>query len=1033
MKIFNRISISVKLTITIILLGMFAAGVTGGFSYNSAKKSILSETESKLSAVLDSQATHLQSFFDEIETDLETQSVNPAVVGAIGEFTEAWNAIPGDQTSYFKTLYITQNPNPLGSKENYDAAPDGSQYSGVHAKYHPYFRTVLRDREYYDIFLFDNAGNLIYSVFKENDFATNLVSGVWAATDLGNAFTGAKNNPNKSTFFDFRPYGPSADAPASFMSKAVFDNSGVQIGVLAYQMPVDRLNLLMATSRGLGETGESYVVGTDYKMRSQSRYVEGNSILTQEVNTRPVTLVFQGQSGIDVVKDFRGIETLSAYGMVEVLGVKWAIVAQEDLIEVLKPIVDLKHQILTKLLISMMVLAGLGYLIARSVSRPLSRLGKTMLDVAGGELDAEVLYTKRGDEIGEMSRSLNKFRDDLAQAEVSNNVSLFKGAAFDGSTTPMMIVDKDFIITFINEGTQELFSSNKELFAKVWPSFDTENIVGEYIDVLHKSLSHQSIVLSDPSGLPFETDISIGDLKLNLSVSGVFGRDGEYVGNILQWDNVTDVRTNAGILEALNSSQAIIEFDLSGHILTANENFLKASGYNLSEIVGEHHKIFVDPVYVKTDGYREFWRRLVSGDVIIDKFKRFHKSGDLLWLDAAYNSVRDNNGKVYKVIKIANDITDVENKRLSQEASIARNSKAQELVVGSLAAGLKALSDGNLVDRINQNFEPEYEQLRDDFNQTIDTLNSTMQKVITAVTSIQNGAVEMCHASDDLAKRTENQAAALEQTAAALDEITATVQQTAKAAVDARNVVTSARNDAEEGGKIVHETVQAMGAIKESSEKISQIIGVIDEIAFQTNLLALNAGVEAARAGEAGRGFAVVASEVRALAQRSSDAAKDIKDLISDSAQHVQAGVKLVDQTGNALEKIVTQVANVDALVVDISSSANEQATGLAEVNSAVNDMDRVTQKNAAMVEESTAACHSLTNDSAELNRLVGHFHIGGREADIDQRAPQSRQAPQGQTVHLQQKKAAAYFAAGRGGAALAVEPVNEVDDWQDF
>ena len=208
----------------------------------------------------------------------------------------------------------------------------------------------------------------------------------------------------------------------------------------------------------------------------------------------------------------------------------------------------------------------------------------------------------------------------------------------------------------------------------------------------------------------------------------------------------------------------------------------------------------------------------------------------------------------------------------------------------------------------------------------------------------------MSTASDDLSKRTENQAAALEETAAALDEVTATVQQTAKAAGDARATVTSARADAEAGGLIVSDTVSAMGSIKESSEKISQIIGVIDEIAFQTNLLALNAGVEAARAGEAGRGFAVVASEVRALAQRSSDAAKDIKDLISTSSQHVQRGVTLVDETGKALDKIVSQVANVDTLVSDIASSANEQATGLAEINSAINEMDRVTQRNAEKV-----------------------------------------------------------------------------------
>jgi len=230
----------------------------------------------------------------------------------------------------------------------------------------------------------------------------------------------------------------------------------------------------------------------------------------------------------------------------------------------------------------------------------------------------------------------------------------------------------------------------------------------------------------------------------------------------------------------------------------------------------------------------------------------------------------------------------------------------------------------------------------------------------------------------------------------------------------------------------MRETVDAMGAIRDSSDKISQIIGVIDEIAFQTNLLALNAGVEAARAGEAGRGFAVVASEVRALAQRSSDAAKDIKSLISDSADHVQKGVKLVDQTGTALDAIVAQVANIDGLVSDIASSANQQATGLAEVNNAVNDMDRVTQKNAAMVEESTAACHALTNESDELSRLVAHFDIGNTSGFDSEPLVTPHVSRPPSPVHKQQDRAAAFFASSKGSTALAVH-VDDENDWQDF
>ena len=242
---------------------------------------------------------------------------------------------------------------------------------------------------------------------------------------------------------------------------------------------------------------------------------------------------------------------------------------------------------------------------------------------------------------------------------------------------------------------------------------------------------------------------------------------------------------------------------------------------------------------------------------------------------------------------------------------------------------------------------------------------------------VRSGAEEITQASDDLSRRTEQQAASLEETAAALDQITATVRHTAEGASEARNTVSAAKADAERSGAVVREAVQAMGGIETSSKQIGHIIGVIDEIAFQTNLLALNAGVEAARAGDAGRGFAVVATEVRALAQRSAEAAKEIKALISASGQQVEAGVKLVGETGKALERIVAQVAQLNRLVADIAASAQEQATGLHEVNTAVNQMDQVTQQNAAMVEESTAASHGLSGEAKELARLVGQFNLG--------------------------------------------------------
>src|SRR5690606_18841880 len=256
-------------------------------------------------------------------------------------------------------------------------------------------------------------------------------------------------------------------------------------------------------------------------------------------------------------------------------------------------------------------------------------------------------------------------------------------------------------------------------------------------------------------------------------------------------------------------------------------------------------------------------------------------------------------------------------------------------------------------------------------------LQDAMSVVVTNVSAIRSGSGEISQAADDLSRRTEQQAASLEETAAALDQITATVNRTAAGARQASDTVQAAKGDAETSGNVVRDAVSAMGAIEKSAQEITQIIGVIDEIAFQTNLLALNAGVEAARAGDAGRGFAVVASEVRALAQRSAEAAKEIKVLISASTSQVNSGVSLVGQTGEALQRIVSRVAEIDGLVSEIAASAQEQATGLQQVNTAVNQMDQVTQQNAAMVEQSTAASHSLAQEAEALAGSVARFQIG--------------------------------------------------------
>ncbi|WP_304167644.1 methyl-accepting chemotaxis protein [Phenylobacterium aquaticum] len=358
----------------------------------------------------------------------------------------------------------------------------------------------------------------------------------------------------------------------------------------------------------------------------------------------------------------------------------------------------------------------------------------------------------------------------------------------------------------------------------------------------------------------------------------------------------------------------------------------------------------------------------------------------------------------------------LEEKRQAAEAERQIAQDNQNHAMDALAKSLDRLANGDLTVSFDAAVAPEFDKLKTDFNRTVARLAEAMTGVAEAASGIQVGADEISQASDDLSHRTEHQAASLEETTAALTELTGSVKRMAGDAKQASTVASKTRLEADQSQSVVRDTVVAMDAIEENSKQIGSIIGVIDEIAFQTNLLALNAGVEAARAGEAGKGFAVVASEVRALAQRSADAAKDIKSLISAASNQVTTGVQLVGQTGEALQRITTSVVEMDQLIADIARTAGEQSGGLAEVNVAISQMDQVTQQNAAMVEQATAATHSLKGETQRLAELVASFKLAARAWTPPER--NTGRAP------------ARVAARGGGGRAAAAAPSS---DWQDF
>ncbi|MGE3772639.1 MAG: methyl-accepting chemotaxis protein [Gammaproteobacteria bacterium] len=459
-------------------------------------------------------------------------------------------------------------------------------------------------------------------------------------------------------------------------------------------------------------------------------------------------------------------------------------------------------------------------------------------------------------------------------------------------------------------------------------------------------------------GTPYYVDAVIAPIL------GDSGKPKKYLGVRYDITAQETERLNArGVLGAIDESFGYVEFDLSGKVSAANANFLTLTGYRLEDVVGRHHRMFVDDAQAGSEAYRALWADLVAGTPHTGLGELVSQAGQKIYLQATYAPVKDEMGRVTKLVMIATDVT--AQKRYEMRVTEVLHETAEvmhEVRQGRLDVELSGRHDG------------EFAALQGAVNGTIEQLREVVAKIRDGARTINSAAVEVSRGNNDLSARTEAQASSLEETAASMEQMTSSVQQNAEHSRKANELAASAREQASEGGSVVSRAVQAMAAINESSRKIADIIGVIDEIAFQTNLLALNAAVEAARAGEQGRGFAVVASEVRNLAQRSATAAKEIKALINDSARKVAEGSHLVDESGRTLSEIVGSVKRVSDLIADIALASDEQASGISQVNMAVTQMDQMTQQNAALVEEAAAASESMDQESRALLEAVGFF-----------------------------------------------------------
>jgi methyl-accepting chemotaxis protein len=654
----------------------------------------------------------------------------------------------------------------------------------------------------------------------------------------------------------------------------------------------------------------------------------------------------------------------------------------------------------------------------------------------------------------------------------------FARAAVEGITSAVMCVDRDLRITYCNRATLDLMRRHAAVFKAAFAGFDVDALVGTCIDVFHKNPAHQRKILADPSNLPYTANIRVGPMTFRITVAAVRGSDGAYIGSTLEWLDVTELRVKetenadyTALASAINKSQAVIQFAMDGTVTSANENFLRLLGYQIDEIVGKHHSIFVEPDYARSDEYRGFWQRLNEGRYDAGEYLRLGKGRKEVWIQASYNPVLDASGKPCKVVKYATDITlqkrgQAELARLITQATAGKlderidaagytgSTLAMITGVNRLMDGIvtplrevkrvvTALSTGDLVATMQGDYHGEFAVLRDAVNASMTALREMVAQILGGAGAITSAAEQIAEGNSSLNGRTQEQSAALEETAASIEQMTATVKQNANNANQANQLAAGARDLADKGGRVVEAAVSAMSAITESSTKVADIIGVIEQIAFQTNMLALNAAVEAARAGDQGRGFAVVAAEVRNLAQRSAGAAREIKSLIQDSADKVGHGAKLVHQSGDALREIVTSVKKVSDIIAEITVASEEQASGIEQINGAIGQMDRGTQENAALVEEASAAAESLNEQARGLVELMGYFQTAEQASEAREEVRRTAPAATRPVAKTAARPAAAAKPAVARAASSAKRPPaaapkngktqGDHQDWEEF